>query len=91
MRKTSKLWLIVPPLLVLIKDMIATLAILATEPGITAKAKLNYALALLPGSIIVDDAAPAIMVNLCLGILLGLTLFLGLGFMRRGSSTSSCV
>lgn len=85
MRKVSTLWLILPPLLVILKDTIATFAILATEPGITAKAKSYYALALLPGSCIVDDAFPAIIVNVFLGVVVGLALFLCLRSMRRAS------
>lgn len=87
MRKASRLWLILPPLLVFLKDTIATLAILATEPGITAKAKYYYALALLPGSWVVDDAFPATIVNVLLGALIGLALFLCLRFILRGTSS----
>lgn len=88
MRKASGLWLILPPLLMVLKDTIATFAILATEPGITAKAKYYYALALLPGSWIVDDAFPATIVNVLLGVIVGLGLFLCLRSMLRGSSPS---
>jgi len=41
--KSKSLWLILPPLFVLLKDTIATFAILATEHGITTKAKSYYA------------------------------------------------
>jgi len=76
MRTTSKLWLIAPPLGFFLKDVIATNALLATEPGITAKAKNYYALALLPGALVVDDAGPATVVNMIFGALVGLIIFL---------------
>ncbi len=84
MRKTSRLWLLLPALLFFIKDTIATIAILATEPGITAKAKFYYGLALMPGSLIVKDAEPATIANLLVGAVMGLMLFLCLRFLRRG-------
>jgi len=86
MRKATPLWLILPPLLVFIKDMLATLALFSTEPGITAKANLYYAFALFPGSWIVDDALPAMIVNVLLGAVVGLAVFLCLRFMCRASS-----
>ena len=88
MRKTSRLWLFLPALLFFIKDTIATIAILATEPGITARAKFYYALALMPGSLIVEDASPAMIANVFVGAVMGLMLFLGLKFLRRGGSHS---
>jgi hypothetical protein len=88
MPKPSRLWLLIPPLLFFIKDTIATLAILATEPGITDKAKFYYALALMPGSLIVEDASPATIVNVLFGALVGLVLFVCLRFVRRGNALS---
>jgi len=89
MRKAKPLlWLILPPLMILLKDVIATLLMFATEPGITAKTHYYYSLALLPGSWIVDDALPATIANVLLGVLVGLALFLCLRLVQRGSSPS---
>jgi hypothetical protein len=89
MRKAKPLlWLILPPLMVLLKDVIATLLMFATEPGITAKTHYYYSLALLPGSRIVDDALPAAIANVLLGALAGLAFFLCLRFVQRRRSTS---
>lgn len=78
MRQTrTKIWLLIlPPLVIFLKDVAATMAVLSTEPGITARAKLYYVIALLPGALVVDNAGSAMLVNLLFGALLGLVLYL---------------
>jgi hypothetical protein len=76
MRTTSRFWLIATPLGFFLKDVIATIALLATEPGITAKASYYYALALLPGPLVFDDAGSAMVVNVIFGALVGLIPYL---------------
>ena len=65
-----------------LKDVIATNALLATEPGITARAKHYYGIALLPGPLFVNDAAPALVANLIFGALVGLMLYVSLALKR---------
>ena len=73
---------ILPPIAVLLKDIIATMAILSIEPGITAKASRYYAIALLPGSIVVNPGS-AIVVNLIFAAFMSLILYLLLTGSRR--------
>ncbi len=77
MRQQSKgvLILIVPPFIFLLKDVVATIAVLSTEPGITARAALYYHVALVPG-ILWFDATYAILFNLIFGVIVGLCIFL---------------
>jgi len=71
-----KLWLlIVLPLAFLLKDLIATMAVLSTEPGITAKAALYYRTAMLPGTLFIGGGG-AMLFNFIFGALLGLILYL---------------
>ena len=86
-RQTSRSWVVLPPLLFFLKDVIATTALLSTEPGITAKAAFYYSLGLLPGSLVADSATTATVVNVLLGALVGLTLFLFLRFLRLKRSS----
>ena len=58
--------LFLPPLLLFLKDFIATNAVLATEPGITARTKMYLALSQLPGAFFFDDASGAMIFNQCL-------------------------
>jgi len=44
---------VLPAVLFLVKDIIATLVVLSYEPGITGPAVLHYAYALLPGTLFV--------------------------------------
>ena len=84
MKQTSKLWLIVPPLAIFLKDIVATNAILAMEPGITLEAKYYYGLALLPGSLVVEDVTGVLFsVNILFGAIVGLILFSSLRLIRR--------
>jgi hypothetical protein len=72
----GEIWLlIVPPLLFLLKDVIATTAILSTEPGITANAVHYYAIALLPGTLLVSTGN-AFLINVLFGALIGAILFI---------------
>jgi hypothetical protein len=50
-KQVSKAWLLVPPLAFLLKDIVATIALLSREPGITANAAFYYAIAMLPGTL----------------------------------------
>ena len=67
--------LIVPPLVFLLKDLIATVVLLASEPGITAGQTLFYAITLLPGTLFLSTGH-AILFNVFFGALLGLVLYL---------------
>ena len=72
----SKVWfLIIPPVALFLKDIIATMILLSTEPGITPGAAFFYSVALLPGSLIVN-AGQALVVNILFGVLIGVGLFL---------------
>jgi hypothetical protein len=82
MRQTSKKWLILPPIISFLKDIIAAVVLLSTEPGITAKAKFYYSLSLLPGALFVNDAMPSVFVNLLFAELVGGAIYLGLRFER---------
>ncbi len=76
------LLLLIPPLLFLLKDLIATMIVLSYEPGITAEAVHNYALELLPGSLfVVTGNAPAL--NLGFGVIIGALLYFGALYRRR--------
>ena len=68
----AKLLLI--PLAFLVKDIIATMALLAQEPGISERAVFYYALALLPGSFFVVTGY-AITVNLFIGVLISVIIY----------------
>ena len=86
-RQTSRSWVVLPPLLFFLKDVISTTALLSTEPGITGKAAFYYSLGLLPGSLVADSATTATVVNVLFGALVGLTLFLFLRFLRLKRSS----
>jgi hypothetical protein len=58
----------------LLKDIIATMAILAQEPGISGRAVLYYTIALLPGTLFVVTGY-AITVNLLIGLLISVTIY----------------
>ena len=66
--------LLLIPLAFFVKDIIATFAILSREPGITANAVHNYALALLPGTFFVVTGY-AIPVNLLIGFSLSVIVY----------------
>jgi hypothetical protein len=68
------LWLIVPPLSFLLKDLVATMVVLSTEPGITARAVFFYSVALLPGSLFASNGMAPID-NVAVGLCLALVLF----------------
>jgi len=74
-RTTRIIWAALLPVLFLIKDILATVAVLSTEPGITAKASLYYHVAILPG-ILWHDAGGAMIFNFIFGGILGLILYL---------------
>lgn len=69
----AKLLLI--PLAFLLKDMIATMAILSTEPGITERAVFYYAIALLPATLVFTTGS-AIPVNLFIGVMIAVIIWL---------------
>ena len=66
---------IIPPIAILLKDIIATIAVLSAEPGITAKASRYYAIALLPGSLVVNTGS-AMVVNLIFAAFMSFILYL---------------
>ena len=71
-----KVWfLIIPPVAFFLKDIIATMILLSTEPGITPRAALYYHIALLPGTLLVS-AGQALVVNILFGVFIGGILFL---------------
>ena len=49
-----------------LKDIVATIAVLSTEPGVTQTAALYYKVAQLPGRLFLD-AGPAMFVNVAFG------------------------
>jgi hypothetical protein len=74
-RQARKKWvLIIAPAAFLLKDIIATMAVLSTEPGITPKAALYYSVALLPGTLIASPGA-AMLFNVLIGVLIGWILY----------------
>jgi heme/copper-type cytochrome/quinol oxidase subunit 3 len=76
-QKLRKIWLlIVPRVALLLKDIIATMAVLSTEPGITANTVRLYAIALLPGALFFGTSQYAFVFNIVFGALLGLILYL---------------
>jgi hypothetical protein len=82
MRQISSGWLILPPIISFLKDIIAAIVALSTEPGITAKTKFYYSLSLVPGALFVNDAMPAVFVNLLFAELVGGSIYLSLRFER---------
>ena len=82
MRQTSTAWLILPPTISFLKDIISAVVLLSTEPGITAKAKFYYSLSLLPGALFVNDAVPAVLINVLFAELVGSAIYLSLKFER---------
>jgi hypothetical protein len=89
-RSGSRGWLLLflIPSAFFLKDIIATVALLSTEPGITKRAALYFHLALLPGTLFVN-AGGATAVNLVIGVALGGLLYLALRFWRR-RPTKAC-
>jgi hypothetical protein len=82
--RSKPIWLllVIPPLLFIVKDFIATQIVLSYEPGITAEAVHNYAVQLLPGTLfVVTGYAPAL--NLGFGIFIGAFSYLVALYRRR--------
>ena len=76
--KRKKTWLLIlPPLVFLIKDVFATVIVLATEPGITAKTISYYRIALLPGTLLVRTGM-AFFVNIVFAAFLSLILYVSI-------------
>ena len=69
--KPNWILLLVPPLLLFIKDFIAISAMLATEPGITARTKLYFIYSQLPGALFFDDLTGAMLFNYTLAFVVG--------------------
>ena len=87
MKKPSTLWVVVPALVMFLKDVVATMAILATEPGITREAKYYYRLAIVPGSLVVEEVTALLFsVNILFGVFVGLIVFIFLRRVRRRAS-----
>lgn len=74
------LLLVIPPLGFVLKDVVATIAILSTEPGISAKASMYYSIAMLPGPLFAESWV--MLFNFSFGVLVGLILYLSLRFKK---------
>jgi hypothetical protein len=72
--------LIVTPLAFVLKDVVATMAVLSTEPGISAKAARYYSIAMLPGPLFVESWV--MLFNFIFGVLVGLILYLCIRFKK---------
>jgi len=84
--KPEPLWYIaLPPFFVLLRDIAAAIALLSREPGLSSRDVFIYKLAILPGSLWVGSSA-ALMINLMLGVTLGIVLYL---VVRKNKSLSS--
>ena len=83
-KRVSKAWLLIPPLAFLLKDIVATMAVLSREPGITANVAFYYAIVMLPGTLISGELA--ILINLIFGVIVGLVLYSAA--LSRGRRTS---
>jgi len=73
-RSQKWLLLILPPLVFLLKDMIATIAVLSNEPGVTPRAVMYYRIAQLPGRLFFG-ADGATLFNILVGIVIGWLLY----------------
>jgi high-affinity Fe2+/Pb2+ permease len=74
--------LLLIPLAFLVKDIIATIAVLSREPGITERAVFYYAIALLPGTLVFTTGS-AIPVNFFIGVLISVIIYLVLKLRPR--------
>lgn len=73
-RKPIWLLIVIPPLLFIAKDIVATIIVLSYEPGITERAVINFSLELLPGSYFVPKNY-ALTFNACFGLVIGAILY----------------
>ena len=60
-----------PPVLLFVKDFVAINAVLATEPGITARTRLYFAYSQLPGALFFDDLNEIMLFNYSLAFVVG--------------------
>ncbi len=74
------LLLVVPPLAFVLKDVIATIAVIAAEPGISTKAARYYSIAMLPGPLFVESWV--MLFNFIFGALVGVILYLCVKFKK---------
>lgn len=63
--------MVLPPLLLFVKDVIAINAVLATEPGISARTVRYFAFSQLPGASFFDAVNQAMLFNYALAFALG--------------------
>ena len=63
--------MVLPPLLLFVKDVIAINAVLATEPGITARTVRYFAYSQLPGALLFDTTNEGMFFNYVLAFLVG--------------------
>lgn len=63
--------MLLPPLLLFLKDLVAINLVLATEPGITSQTARYFALSQLPGPLFFDEASHAMVFTQILAFLLG--------------------
>ena len=68
--------LLLPPVVLFVKDVIAITAVLATEPGITARTKMYFVLSQLPGAFFFDDLNGVMLFNYILAVIFGGILWL---------------
>ena len=66
--------LLLIPVAFLAKDIIATIAVLSQEPGISERAVLYYAIALLPGTLFVTTGS-AMLLNSLIGLAISIIIF----------------
>jgi hypothetical protein len=74
--------LLLIPLAFLVKDIIATMALLSREPGITERAAYYFALASLPATLFVTTAY-AMAVNLLIGALTSVIVYVVIKLQTR--------
>lgn len=79
--RPSLLLTVTPPILFLVRDIIATIVVLSYEPGITERAVNNYALHLLPGTLFVVTG-DAMLLNAGFGLALGVVLYSAVWYRR---------
>jgi hypothetical protein len=60
------------PVAMVLKDIIATMAMLSNEPGISAENVRHYHLALFPGGLLFGGAGWAWLFNICVSVAIGL-------------------
>jgi hypothetical protein len=60
------------PVVMVLKDIVATMVMLSNEPGISAENVRHYHLALFPGGLLFAGAGWAWVFNICVSVTIGL-------------------